>query len=302
MPHTVSVITPSYNQGRFIERTIESVLSQRFPGTLQYLIMDGGSTDDTVEIIRRHGNALQWVSERDRGQAHAVNKGLERASGDIVGWLNSDDVYYPGAIAAACAAFDAHPGADVVYGDADHIDIHDTVIEVYPTETWNPERLSEVCYLCQPAVFFRKSVVNRFGQLAEGLQYCMDYDYWLRLAAHGARFLWLRQKLAGSRMYPENKTLRSRISVHKEINDVLKKHLGRVPDQRLLIYAEIAAMDKRIRRLALVQVPLMKAAIALWAAVRWNHHVSRRVMRTSQDWIHTGIRAFFRSALRLPLS
>jgi glycosyltransferase involved in cell wall biosynthesis len=291
MPHRVSVITPSYNQGRFIERTIASVLSQRFPGPLEYLVMDGGSTDNTVSILRQHAAALQWVSEPDRGQAHAVNKGLARATGDIIGWLNSDDVYYPGAIAAACEAFDSHPNADLVYGDADHIDTRDAIIEPYPTEAWDPARLSETCYLCQPAVFLRKHVVERFGSLTETLQYCMDYDYWLRLAAGDARFFWLRRKLAGSRLYPENKTIGSRIKAHNEINNVLRRHLGRVPDQRIYIYAEILTLEKGAQSSDPIRFPLLKSALSLYASLRWNHRVSRTVATMCWTWFVAVLRA-----------
>jgi glycosyltransferase involved in cell wall biosynthesis len=289
MPHRVSVITPSYNQGRFIERTISSVLSQRFPGSLEYLVIDGGSTDETVAVLKRHGDCLQWVSEKDHGQADGVNKGLARATGDIIGWLNSDDVYYPDAIAAACEALDSHPEADVVYGEADHIDKLDAVIEPYPTEAWDAKRLSETCYLCQPAVFFRKRVVDRFGPLNRDLQFCMDYDYWLRLAAGGARFLWLRQKLAGSRLYVENKTLGSRVGVHAEINDVLRGHLGRVPDQNLFIYAHIVLEAKGIPRSDGVRFPLLQSVVALYAALRWNHRISREMVRTTSTWARTTV-------------
>ena len=286
MPHRVSVITPSYNQGRFIERTIASVLSQRFSGTLEYLVMDGGSADETVEVLKRYSGHLLWVSEKDGGQADAVNKGLARATGDIIGWLNSDDVYYPGAIAAACEALDSHPEVDVVYGDADHIDKLDGVIEPYPTEAWDPRRLAETCYLCQPAVFFRKRIVDRFGPLNRDLQFCMDYDYWLRLAAGGERFLWLRQKLAGSRLYAENKTLGSRVRVHAEINDVLRKHLGRVPDNRLFAYAHTVSLARGISNTAVVRFPFFFAALSMYAALRWNHGVSLQMARTMHGQAH----------------
>jgi glycosyltransferase involved in cell wall biosynthesis len=158
MPLSVSIITPSYNQGRYLERTIRSVLEQRRP--FEYLVMDGGSSDESVEILQRYSAELQWVSEADRGQADAVNKGLARATGEIIGWLNSDDIFYPGAVAAAADFLMRRPDVDVVYGNGNHIDEHDRVIEPYPTEDWDFERLKERCFLCQPAVFFRRRLVS----------------------------------------------------------------------------------------------------------------------------------------------
>src|ERR1700689_4417236 len=138
MTARISIITPSYNQGKYIERTIQSVLTQEMPG-LEYLVIDGGSTDDTVRILKHHGDRFAWVSEKDRGHPDAINKGIARSTGPILGWLNSDDVYYPRALVNVLEFFDAHPDVDVVYGDANHIDEHDAVIEKYPTEPWNWE-------------------------------------------------------------------------------------------------------------------------------------------------------------------
>ena len=132
----VSVVTPSFNQGQFIQRTLESVATQT-GAEIEHVVFDGGSTDDTVDVLKRFGNGVKWISEKDKGQTDAVNKGIRATDGEIIGWLNSDDVYYPGAIARVVAFFETHPDVDVVYGMADHIDLSDYAFEAYPTEPWN---------------------------------------------------------------------------------------------------------------------------------------------------------------------
>ena len=228
-PNRLTVITPSYNQARFIRRTIESVLSQDVPG-LQYLVFDGGSTDGTAELLHEYDGKLTAVIEPDAGQADAINKGLAHATGQVIGWLNSDDVYYPGACARALSVFEHLPDVDVVYGEADHIDQEDLVIEPYYTEAFSYDRLKDVCYLCQPAVFFRRAVVARYGLLQTGLRYCLDYEYWLRILADRPPYF-LREKLAGSRLHPETKTLGSKEAFHREILEMLAVKFG-IPSSR----------------------------------------------------------------------
>lgn len=295
MALSVSVITPSYNQGRFIERTIQSVITQEIPD-LDYVIVDGGSTDQTVDILRSYQTHVRWVSEKDEGQADAVNKGLRMTSGEVIGWLNSDDIYYPGAIQAVCEFFETHPEVDVVYGDARHIDEQDDAIELYYTEPWNFDRLKEVCYLCQPAVFLRRSVVNRFGMLDKGLQYCMDYEYWLRLAMLGVRFAYLPQMLAGSRLYAETKTMGSRVNVHREINDMLHQRLGWVPDRWIFNYAYAVVEAKGFHRAEPLRFALAVCAASLYASLRWNKRVSRCIVQTAVRWISGNVRGAFKGA------
>jgi glycosyltransferase involved in cell wall biosynthesis len=282
MPLSVSIITPSYNQGRYLERTIRSVLEQRRP--FEYLVMDGGSRDESVEILQRYSAELQWVSEPDRGQADAVNKGLARATGEIIGWLNSDDIFYPGAVAAAVDFLMRRPDIDVVYGNGNHIDEQDRVIEPYPTEDWDFERLKERCFLCQPAVFFRRRLVDRFGPLGVHWRYALDYEYWLRLGKSGVRFARLGALLAGSRLHPDTKTLGSRVKVHAEINDMLRSLLGRAPDRWLYNYAHAVLDDRGVPRRSR-RFSAQVAALAWWSALRWNHRISPPMLRQGGQWI-----------------
>lgn len=285
MSLTISVITPSYDQGRFIERTIQSVLSQDVPA-LEYLVCDGGSTDETVEILRRYENRLRWVSEPDGGQGDAVNKGILHTSGDIIGWLNSDDIYYPGVLGLVLNFFEQNPTVDVVYGEANHIDEHDTVLEPYYTEPWNYERLKEVCYLCQPAVFFRRRIVEAKGLLDPSLRYCMDYEYWLRLGAD-TKFVHLNEILAGSRLYYNNKTLGSRVAVHREIIEMTQKRLGQTPQRWIFNYAHTVMETKNFQRQTTsgkIKFLAWLIAISTFAFLRWYHYVPRGAMQLMWDW------------------
>jgi glycosyltransferase involved in cell wall biosynthesis len=279
----VSVITPSYNQGRFIERTLQSVASQTGV-TVEHAVFDGGSTDGTVEILKNFSPAPHWVSRRDKGQTDAVNQGIRATDGEIIGWLNSDDVYYPGAIARAVHFFEAHPDVDLVYGAADHIDIDGNAFESYATEPWDFERLQLVCFICQPAVFFRRSVVGRFGLLDETLHYCMDYEYWLRLGKAGAQFAYLEDKLAGSRLYADNKTLGARVKVHREINEMFARLFGTVPDRWLMNYAH-AVVESEVDRRRLPRWFLVRlVASTLAAAWRWNGGASSAMKMELSSW------------------
>lgn len=209
----VSVVTPSYNQGQFIEETIRSVLLQGYPG-LELIVVDGGSTDGTVEILRRYEPWIAcWVSERDRGQTHAINKGLERATGDIFAYLNSDDLYAPGAVQRVSEAFLAHPGADVVHGECIYID--EAGEELFSMRgraasfgeylrIWN--RFAKRDFLTQPEVFCRTAVVRSVGGFREELRSVMDFEMWLRLLARGCRFHPLDVPVAKFRTYVAQKS------------------------------------------------------------------------------------------------
>ncbi|MCX5956474.1 MAG: glycosyltransferase family 2 protein [Cyanobacteria bacterium] len=235
-PLRISVITPSFNQGGFIGRTLASVANQNYPAH-EHLIFDGGSSDTTLDVLKAAGSSIRWVSRPDGGQADAVNQGLQSAEGDVIAWLNSDDIYYPGAFEQVAEAFNSDPNLDVLYGMADHIDVDDHPFEEYPTIPWNPEKLRQTCFICQPALFFRRRVIGKVGLLDASLHYCMDYNYWLRLADAGCRFEYHPAKLAGSRLYADNKTLSNRVAVHQEIGEMFKAHDGRVPLKWIYAYA-----------------------------------------------------------------
>jgi len=222
----ISIITPSLNQGRFIRRTIESILSQDYP-RLEYLVMDGGSTDETLDILRSYGDRITWRSGPDGGQADAVNSGFRLAKGEILGWLNSDDTYQPGAVTAAVEHLTAHPETAVVYGNAYFIDEHNVVFGAHPTEDFDLNRLAETTLICQPAAFIRRSAIEAVGMLDTTLHYCMDYDLFIRL---GRRFRIERinRFLANSRRYPDTKSIGQHNRLFQEIFTVAERSFGRV--------------------------------------------------------------------------
>jgi len=282
----VSIITPSYNQGRFIERTLQSVADQNALNVIiEHVVFDGGSNDETVDILRRHSHQVRWISQKDNGQADAVNKGIQSTDGNIIGWLNSDDIYYPDAIIKIVDYFQAHPDIDVVYGMADHIDLEDHAFEAYPTEPWSFERLQETCFICQPSLFMRRRVVDQHGYLNDKLNYCMDYEYWLRLGTAGVRFAYLDQKIAGSRLYADNKTLGARVKVHKEINNMFKGIFGKVPDRWLLNYAHAVVEAKRKYRERDRFFILELVIATLFAVFRWNGGLSRNMKDILSQWM-----------------
>jgi hypothetical protein len=286
MKPTISIVTASYNQGQFIERTIDSVLSQEVEG-LEYVVMDGGSTDQTLDILRGYDGRLAWVSELDKGQADAINKGFRATSGEIFGWLNSDDIYYPGALAAVQDYFAAHPEVMVLYGDGHHIDAGDNFMELYYTEDWNFERLKEVCYLCQPTVFLRRSVMEQYGPLNTRLNFCMDYEYWLRVG-QDMPFVRLPKVLAGSRLHDETKTLGQRVTFHREIIEMMKQQVGQPPARWIFNYAH-AVIDSwgwqretAAQRVRYISFLILLSSLSF---LRWQYYIPRQGLATMWEWL-----------------
>jgi glycosyltransferase involved in cell wall biosynthesis len=223
----VAIVTPSYNQARFLEETIRSVLLQGYPD-LEYRIVDGGSTDGSVEVIRKYEPWLaSWVSEPDRGQSHAINKGFERATGEVIAWLNSDDAYLPGAIRLGVEGL-KRTGADLVYGNAVVIDDRDRVLADIETPPLAPDWfVTEPCRIVQAATFFGRSVFETVGPLREDLHYALDYEYWIRLSQVG-RLEHVDEPLARIRMYPGCKTGGRIFDMRRETWAVFRETGGRL--------------------------------------------------------------------------
>ena len=231
----VTVVTPSYNQGIYIEETIQSVLSQTGV-TIEHLVMDAGSTDETQAILERYRDSLDYVSEPDHGQTDAINKGFQRSSGRILAYLNSDDTYLPGAVALAVAFLDSHPECAMVYGEGYHVDPEGRFLERYYTEPFDFQRLAEICFICQPTVFFRRELLATIGYMDQTLHYGMDYDYWIRAAKRYA-VGYVPAYLATSKLHDQGKTLSQKVPVHCEIVQIVHRHYGQVPARWIAAYA-----------------------------------------------------------------
>lgn len=222
----VSIITPSFNQARYIEATIRSVLSQDYPN-IEYIIVDGGSTDETVAIIKNYAlvsgsllpesqkqaSAIQsrsiawWVSEKDKGQTDAINKGFARAKGQILAWLNSDDTYEPGAISAAVKYLQEHPEVGMVYGDCNYINEDGRVIGKFGSAQTNYRLLRQgYAHIPQQTMFFRADLWKQVGPLDPSFYFAMDYDLWTRLAARTV-LQYVPQLWANFRLHTSGKTI-----------------------------------------------------------------------------------------------
>lgn len=218
----VSIVTPSFNQAAFLKDTLRSVLTQDYPH-IEYIVMDGGSTDGSVEIIRRYENRLAyWMSERDGGQADAINKGWRRATGDIVAYLNSDDTYEPGAVRAAVEYLAQHPETDMVYGHCYQVNEHGERVGRLNAIPVNIRTLLLRNAIMQPTTFFRRHVLDRVGLLDLELGHAMDYDLWLRIALRH-RIDALNVPLANFRAHDESKSFAKPFVFIQDIRKILSR-------------------------------------------------------------------------------
>lgn len=199
----LSIITPSYNQGKFLEATIRSVLLQGYPN-LEYIIIDGGSTDNSLEIIKKYDKYLfYWHSQKDRGQADAINQGLEKSTGEIIGWINSDDLYVQGSFSKVVKTFHAHPGYIVVHGDRILLNEMGEVTGWICLPFFDPKTL--IYNVCSETAFWQRSAMLKAGLLNTSLQFAIDLEFFCRLYKYG-KFLKLKEYLGYFRCYPENKS------------------------------------------------------------------------------------------------
>ena len=200
----VSIITPSFNQAKYLEDTIQSVLSQDYEN-LEYIIIDGASTDGSVEIIEKYTDKLTfWISEKDSGQAEAINKGFSRATGEIVAWLNSDDYYLPGIISAAVKTFQENPDVVLIYANMLAVNEHGQIINHLTYNQFTLEDLLCFQIIGQPAVFMRRDALEKAGYLSPTFHFLLDHHLWLRIALQG-RILHLDETWATARYHPEAK-------------------------------------------------------------------------------------------------
>ncbi len=271
----ISIVIPSFQQVAFLPATLASVLGQDHADR-EIIVNDGGSTDGSVQILERasvaHG--FSWESRKDGGQAEAINRGLNKATGDIFAFLNSDDIYYSGALRRVVAHFAAHPESEILYGNGNHLHADGGVSIRYPTEEWNFERLQSECFICQPATFWRRSFFQRFGPFDESLRYALDYEYWLR-AGRAVAFSYLQgEPLAGSRIHAATKTFGERLPAHIEYLRVVLRHGG----TRAAVLKWLRAVAEL--RAALPAPPSTRRTLAL----RYSWHLLRGSWEFGVPW------------------
>jgi glycosyltransferase involved in cell wall biosynthesis len=205
---TFSVVTPTYNGAEYLEDALLSVKRQSAPG-VEHIVIDGGSRDATLDIVRRHKH-VRWISEPDRGQSDAINKGFGLADGDLVGWLNADDYYLPGALEAIAYAAQEHPEADVIHGDCVFVDADGRLVRSKVEHAFDPEVLLYFgCYIPSTATFFRRGLIERGLLLDCDYRVAMDFEYFARLARLGFRFHYVPSFIAAFRWHEDNVSLQN---------------------------------------------------------------------------------------------
>jgi glycosyltransferase involved in cell wall biosynthesis len=276
---TVGIVTPSYNMARFLEATIASVLSQTYP-KIDYVVMDGGSTDGTLDILRKYEGRLRYQSAPDRGQADAVNRGFAATTGQIFTFLNADDIYFPNAVESAVRYLTANPQPGVVYGDAQYIDEEGNTIAPYPTRDFDRDALIRNCFICQPAAFMWRNVYQDVGGMNIKLHFALDYDLWIRISKRYP-FVRVGETLAASRLHPSNKTLGQRRQIHREIIRVVGAHYGYVPYDWIYGYASYLR-DGKDQILENGRSGLDKLLLSLLMGLRYNY---RSMPQYIKEWV-----------------
>lgn len=219
----ISVVTPSFNQGQFLDQTMNSVLGQDY-SNVEYIVVDGGSTDNSVEIIKKYADRLAyWVSEKDRGQTHAINKGLEKSTGDVLCYLNSDDQLLPHVLSDVAEYFVAHGDVDCVYGCTIMIDQNGSELLARHEIPFDYNiLLYGIGYIQQPSTFWRRSVYEAIGPFQEDLQFNMDYEYWIRMASNGFRMEYVDKFLSLYRLHNKSKSVVRSTLIRKERKQIRK--------------------------------------------------------------------------------
>lgn len=221
---TISIVTPSYNQGQFIEQTILSILEQDYPN-LEYIIVDGGSTDNSVNIIQKYEKFLSyWLSEKDKGQTHAINKGFKLATGDYVNWINSDDLLEKNSLDILAREIGAFP-ADIYYGDYRAISANNKTIYSRRSAPYHPSSLFWGRQLSsQPSVFFKRDLLEKYGYLDEKHHFCMDTEFWIRCAQNGAEFRQIKSCIGITRAHGDAKTTNLQDLLFNEHKELIRKY------------------------------------------------------------------------------
>jgi len=241
----ISIVTPSYNQAQFLERTILSVLNQNYPN-LEYIIIDGGSTDGSVEIIKRYEKYLTyWVSEKDKGQTDAINKGFQRSTGKIIAWLNSDDTYLPETFYKIMKSFKQNPEADLIFGNIYFVNEHDKKIgELKFTEFDFETLIYEGGNLHQTGTFWTRKIYEKVGGLDADYKFCMDYDFFCRVANAG-KLYHIRDFLANFRIHANAKSSTINHIGCKEHKEIMKRYISKDLNKRNLKYNKFICTTRR---------------------------------------------------------